>query len=57
MSVSYYFEKRRALATGIAVCGSGIGAMAFGPIMQALLEVNTCDDDGVTAGRKLKAHS
>jgi hypothetical protein len=23
--VSYYFQRRRALATGLAVCGSGIG--------------------------------
>ena len=38
VSVSYYFEKRRALATGLAVCGSGLGSMIFGPITQALLQ-------------------
>ncbi|ELT97508.1 hypothetical protein CAPTEDRAFT_171008 [Capitella teleta] len=36
--VGYYFEKRRALATGIAVCGSGIGAFVFAPMCEKLLE-------------------
>ncbi|XP_045207405.1 monocarboxylate transporter 13-like isoform X3 [Mercenaria mercenaria] len=35
--VGYYFDKRRALATGIAVCGSGIGSFAFAPLSEALL--------------------
>ncbi|XP_062570436.1 monocarboxylate transporter 12-like [Saccostrea cucullata] len=36
--VGYYFEKRRAFATGIAVCGSGIGGFVFAPITSFLLE-------------------
>ncbi|KAK7488006.1 hypothetical protein BaRGS_00020751 [Batillaria attramentaria] len=32
VSVGYYFEKKRALATGIAVCGSGIGTFIFAPL-------------------------
>lgn len=36
--VSYYFEKRRATATGIAVCGSGIGTFLFAPLINYLLE-------------------
>jgi hypothetical protein len=36
--VGFYFEKRRALATGIAVCGSGIGAFVFAPMCEKLLE-------------------
>lgn len=35
--VGYYFSKRRALATGIAVCGSGIGSFVFAPLSEALL--------------------
>ncbi len=35
----YYFERRRALATGIAVCGSGAGAFIFPPLATALLSV------------------
>lgn len=35
--VGFYFEKRRALATGIAVCGSGIGAFIFAPLCNSLL--------------------
>ncbi|XP_014774509.1 monocarboxylate transporter 12 [Octopus bimaculoides] len=36
--VGYYFDKRRALATGIAVCGSGIGNFVFAPIAELLLK-------------------
>ena len=35
--VGYYFDKRRALATGIAVCGSGIGSFIFAPLCEFLL--------------------
>ena len=35
--VGYYFEKRRALATGIAVCGSGIGMFIMAPTSGFLL--------------------
>ena len=31
VSVSMYFEKKRAFATGIAVCGSGLGTFIFAP--------------------------
>lgn len=37
--VGYYFDKRRALATGIAVCGSGIGSFVFSPLNDFLLSV------------------
>ena len=30
--VGYYFDKKRAFATGIAVCGSGIGTFLFAPL-------------------------
>ncbi|UYV73366.1 hypothetical protein LAZ67_10002869 [Cordylochernes scorpioides] len=39
VSVSYYFSTKRAFATGIAVCGSGMGAFVFAPLCQKLLEV------------------
>ncbi|KRT78853.1 membrane transporter [Oryctes borbonicus] len=32
-----YFEKKRSLATGIAVCGSGFGTFIFAPIITLLL--------------------
>jgi MFS family permease len=35
--VGYYFDKRRALATGIAVCGSGIGTVILSPVGSGLL--------------------
>ena len=38
ISVSYYFEKRRAMATGIAVCGAGVGCFMFAPVGRVLLE-------------------
>lgn len=33
-----YFEKKRSLATGIAVCGSGFGAFIFAPLANYLLQ-------------------
>ncbi|XP_074645850.1 monocarboxylate transporter 12-like [Tubulanus polymorphus] len=37
VSVSFYFDKRRGLATGLAVCGSGIGTLVFAPLIEAML--------------------
>ena len=37
VSVGYYFTSKRAFATGIAVCGSGVGAFLFAPLCQFLL--------------------
>ncbi|KAK7079334.1 hypothetical protein SK128_021138 [Halocaridina rubra] len=39
--VGYYFESKRALATGIAVCGSGIGTMIFPPLVNHLIQEYT----------------
>ncbi|KAF2350732.1 Major facilitator superfamily [Trinorchestia longiramus] len=36
--VAFYFEKKRSLATGIAVAGSGIGTFIFAPFIQHLIE-------------------
>lgn len=36
--VAYYFEKKRSLATGISVCGSGIGTFVFAPLTYILLD-------------------
>lgn len=35
--VAFYFDKRRALATGLAVCGTGVGTFTFAPLMDLLL--------------------
>lgn len=37
VSVTCYFEKRRAFATGIAVAGSGIGSALFAPLTDFLI--------------------
>ncbi|KAL7294650.1 hypothetical protein TKK_0011953 [Trichogramma kaykai] len=37
ITTGFYFEKWRALATGISVCGSGIGTLVMAPISQALI--------------------
>lgn len=39
VAVGYYFETKRSLATGIAVCGSGVGTFAFAPFATYLLEI------------------
>ncbi|XP_050678925.1 monocarboxylate transporter 4 isoform X3 [Leptidea sinapis] len=38
VAVGYYFETRRSLATGIAVCGSGVGTFSFAPLATILLQ-------------------
>ena len=38
VGVGFYFEKRRALATGIVLCGSGAGAFVFPPLIYWLIE-------------------
>lgn len=35
--VAYYFDKKRSLATGLSVCGSGIGTFIFAPLNHELL--------------------
>jgi len=35
--VGFYFDKNRAMATGIAVCGSGIGTFVLAPIVHSLV--------------------
>lgn len=37
VSVTCYFEKYRSLATGIAVCGSGLGTFIFAPLTEYLV--------------------
>ncbi|XP_012286973.1 monocarboxylate transporter 12 [Orussus abietinus] len=37
VSVTCYFEKYRSLATGIAVCGSGLGTFVFAPFCEMLI--------------------
>jgi MFS transporter, MCT family, solute carrier family 16 (monocarboxylic acid transporters), member 14 len=37
--VGYYFEKWRPLATGIALCGSGVGTFILAPISTNLIEL------------------
>uniref|UniRef100_A0A1B0AM52 Major facilitator superfamily (MFS) profile domain-containing protein n=1 Tax=Glossina palpalis gambiensis TaxID=67801 RepID=A0A1B0AM52_9MUSC len=36
--IGFYFEKWRALATGLAMCGSGVGTFVFAPLSSYLLE-------------------
>lgn len=36
--VGYYFEKWRPLATGIALCGSGVGTFIMAPISEKLIK-------------------
>ena len=38
MSVGYYFDKKRSFATGIAVCGSGIGTFVLSPVNRILFD-------------------
>jgi MFS family permease len=35
--VAYYFDRRRSFATGISVCGSGVGTFIFAPLTRYLV--------------------
>ena len=37
--VAQYFEKRRSFATGLAVCGSGVGTFVMAPVTEKLLQI------------------
>lgn len=39
ITVGFYFEKWRALATGIGVCGSGIGTFLFAPLSAYIIQM------------------
>ncbi len=36
--VAFYFERLRSLATGVSVCGSGVGTFVFAPLTQLLVD-------------------
>lgn len=36
--VGYYFERWRAIATGVALCGSGVGTFLFAPFNEAMIK-------------------
>ena len=38
IGVGHYFDKRRAIATGIAVCGGGVGTFCVAPLSKVLLQ-------------------
>ncbi|KAG6446020.1 hypothetical protein O3G_MSEX004225 [Manduca sexta] len=38
LTVGFYFEKWRALATGLALCGSGVGTFLMAPLTSKLVE-------------------
>lgn len=38
ITVGYYFERWRALATGMAMCGSGVGTFVMAPINEILID-------------------
>lgn len=49
--VAYYFDKKRSFATGLAVCGSGIGTFIFAPLIQLLLDEYGWRGDHSNSGR------
>ena len=38
VTVGHWFDKKRAFATGLAVCGTGIGTFIFAPLSQHLIQ-------------------
>lgn len=52
VGVGYYFEKKRAVATGIAVCGTGIGTFCLAPLSKALLQAYDWKSAHLFLGRR-----
>ena len=50
VSVSMYFERRRALANGIAFCGSGLGTFFMAPLIHYLIDCYSWDKTMVILG-------
>lgn len=50
VSVSMYFEKKRAFATGIAVCGSGLGTFLMAPLVHELIDRHGWENAFVITG-------
>jgi hypothetical protein len=50
-----YFEKKRAFATGIAVCGSGLGTFIMAPVTKGLVQNDNVfiDESGTIRHSKL----
>ena len=48
--VAYYFDRRRSFATGISVCGSGVGTFLFAPIANHLISVSTWQTSNLIFG-------
>jgi len=38
VSIAYWFDKKRALATGLGACGTGIGTLVYAPMTQYFIE-------------------
>lgn len=38
VSIAYWFDKKRALATGLGACGTGIGTFVYAPMTQYFIE-------------------
>ena len=49
--VAYYFDRRRSFATGISVCGSGVGTFVFAPLTQG---GNSANSIGYKIGKECK---
>lgn len=50
MIIAYWFEKRRAFTTGIAVMGSGVGVFIFPPLYKHLLDIHDWKNATVLMG-------
>lgn len=53
VGVGYYFAKKRAVATGIAVCGTGCGVMCLAPFGKMLIQVYKWQNAHLILGKEL----
>lgn len=53
VGVGYYFSKKRAVATGIAVCGTGCGVFCLAPLGKVLVEYYHWQNAHFILGKKI----
>ena len=52
IEISYYFEKKRPVALGIAMCGTGTGFLLFAPIARYIHEELSWQNANFVYGKK-----
>ena len=56
VSVGMYFGRKRPIATGIGMCGTGVGMLVFGPLGERMLTVYDWKNAHYILGKSTTIH-